>query len=108
MQDGITALIYASDRGHIAIVEALVEAGADKDVKNSKVRDRQSGGLSGQYSRKRRTRFRVVGEMAFSGLVASLRLHVRSADVHVCTFFSIMTVYFKRSSERLNDILYEI
>lgn len=38
VQNGYTALISASGKGHTATVKVLVEAGADKDIKD-KVRD---------------------------------------------------------------------
>jgi len=34
MQSGYTALMFASTKGHSAVVELLLEAGADKDAKN--------------------------------------------------------------------------
>ena len=37
-QDGDTALIYAADEGHTAMVLALVEAGADTNIQSNEVR----------------------------------------------------------------------
>ena len=45
VQFGNTALIYASIKGHTAIVQLLLEAGADKDASN-KVRERESERVS--------------------------------------------------------------
>jgi ankyrin repeat protein len=41
-KDGRTALINASGNGHTAIVQVLVDAGADKEAKDDKVRDIES------------------------------------------------------------------
>ena len=35
LQDGKTALIFAIDKGHTAIVEVLVAAGANKDLQTN-------------------------------------------------------------------------
>jgi hypothetical protein len=38
LQDGYTALHYAAKRGHYKLVEILLEAGANLDMKDNKVR----------------------------------------------------------------------
>ena len=41
IQDGYTALMYASEKGNIDIVKLLLQAGADKNIQN-KVRNSYS------------------------------------------------------------------
>ena len=40
-QDGYTALMRASSEGHLEVVQALLEAGADMEAKDDEVGDRQ-------------------------------------------------------------------
>ena len=35
MQDGFTALMWAANEGHLAVVQALLKAGADINLKNN-------------------------------------------------------------------------
>ena len=52
-QDGLTALICASERGHVGVVEALLVAGADTEAKTTVggwVEDGGEGGHGGYCS----------------------------------------------------------
>ncbi len=49
-QDGWTALMYAAEEGFVAVVQALLEAGADIDIKNEVISLKYFIGTAPEYS----------------------------------------------------------